>query len=250
VNSPKSLPHTRFRRLDRALRTCCALLAFQLWPAPVFAAPVPFQDVDDVRAAAANHLAFRMKEAYPGATPHIEMGQVDPRLRLPACSRLEFSEPAAARPALAGSLGVRCSEPEAWSIFIGFQVRLRGPALLARQPLTARSPIRIEDWDSGEANYGNDPGSYVQTLENLAGSTLSRPVAAGTPLQIQMLWRPRVIRAGQRVSVVIEGPGFQVSQDAIAQNNAYVGEAVKVRLKDRRLLQGRAEADGRVRINP
>jgi flagella basal body P-ring formation protein FlgA len=69
-------------------------------------------------------------------------------------------------------------------------------------------------------------------------------------LAIDMLRRPQVVRSGQRVRVVVEGSGFQVSQEGIAQNNAHAGETVKVKLDQKRFVQGTAQADGTIQVRP
>jgi flagella basal body P-ring formation protein FlgA len=52
------------------------------------------------------------------------------------------------------------------------------------------------------------------------------------------------------VRVVVEGSGFQVSQEGIAQNNAHAGETVKVKLDQKRFVQGTAQADGTIQVRP
>jgi len=178
------------------------------------------------------------------------MGAVDPRLRFPDCPAPQFFLPSGNRPWGSGNLGVRCDAPEPWSLYIGYQIQLRGPALVAKRPLAARAPLAAADWDLKAADYSTDPGAYPRDLLRFPGATLSRPVTAGTPLQVDMLRRPRVVHSGQRVRVVVEGAGFEISQEGLAQNSAHPGEAVKVKLGDHRFVQGTAQADGSVRVSP
>jgi flagella basal body P-ring formation protein FlgA len=214
------------------------------------AAAGPWQDWDTLRRQAADFLLEQAAENHPGSKAQVEMGAVDPRLRFPACPTPEFFLPPGNRGWGNGNLGVRCTSPEPWSLYIGYQVRLSGPALVAKRPLAARAPLAAADWEIKEVDYANDPGAYPRDLRHFPGATLVRPVVAGTPLAIDMLRRPQVVRSGQRVRVVVEGSGFQISQEGIAQNNAHAGEIVKVKLDQKHFVQGTAQADGTIEVRP
>jgi flagella basal body P-ring formation protein FlgA len=230
------------------MRCLWFLLAMTLLALP--AAASPWQDWDRLRRQAADYLLGQAKAGHPDATARVEMGVVDARLRFPACPAPQFFLPAGSKRWGSGNLGVRCEAPEPWSLYLGYQIQLRGPALVARRPLAARTPLAAADWETRDADYAGDPGSYPRDLGLFPEATLTRPVVAGTPLQIDMLRRPQVVRAGQRVRVVVAGAGFQVSQEGLAQNSAHAGDAVKVKLGDKRFVQGTAQADGSVRVLP
>lgn len=228
----------------------CLLVLAGLLLAALPAAASPWQDWDGLRGQAAEFLLAQAAEDHPGIMTRVEMGPVDPRLRFPACAAPEFFLPPGNRSWGNGNLGVRCESPEPWSLYLGYQIHLRGPALVAKRPLAMRSPLAPADWETREVDYGEDPGAYLRDLRNFPGATLARPVTAGTALVIDMLRRPQVVRSGQRVRIVIEGSGFQVSQEGIAQNNAHAGETVKVKLDNKRFVQGVAQANGTVQVRP
>jgi len=228
----------------------CLLLLAGLLMVSAQAAATQWQDWDALRQQAADFLLKQAAESHPGHKTRVEMGPVDPRLRFPACTAPTFFLPPGNRSWGNGNLGVRCETPEAWSLYIGYQIQVRGPALVAKRPLAMRAPLNAADWESKEVDYDTDPGAYPRDLRNFPGATLARPVPAGTPLVIDMLRRPQVVRSGQRVRIVIEGSGFQVSQEGIAQNNAHTGETVKVKLDNKRYVQGTAQANGTVQVSP
>lgn len=230
------------------MRCLLVLLGALLVAAP--AAASPWQDWNKLRQQASAYLLEQAMENHPEAKATVQMGAIDERLRFPACLAPQFFLPTTSRNWGSGSLGVRCDAPEAWTLYLGFQVSLRGPALLAKRPLASRAPLVAADWELKETDYATDPGAYPRALSNFPGATLTRPVAAGTALQIDMLRRPQVVRSGQRVRIVVEGAGFQISQEGIAQNSAHAGESVKVRLADKRFVQGTAQADGTVEVRP
>lgn len=229
---------------DRLL--ACFTLGLILLAPPALANA--WQDWEVLRRQAADYLRESVSELYPEASVSVEMGPVDERLRFTACPRPIFSLPGGGRAWGAGSLAVRCETPTAWTLYLSFQTRLRGPALVARTALPERATVSDADVELKNVDYQYDPGIYLRDLGPFRGAILARPLAAGTPLQVDLLRRPLVVRAGQRVRVLAVGQGFEIGQDGVAQGNAAVGEGVKVKLQNKRLVQGVAQADGTVRI--
>jgi len=212
------------------------------------AAPPPAQDFRALRAQAAAWLEGEVARTFPGVQVHARLGPVDDRLRLPACARPLFFLPAGVRLWDKGSLGARCVGDVNWSLYLTFEIRLRGPALVATQPLPARHAPTATEVESRIIDYAQAPGLHPRTLP--PGTRLSRPVAAGQPILIDMLLLPNVIQAGRKVRVEASGAGFSVSQEGTALNNAAAGESVKVRMATGRIVQGIATIEGTVAVAP
>lgn len=212
------------------------------------AAPPPDQDFQTLRAQAAAWLEGEIARTFPGVQARARVGPVDDRLRLPACARPLFFLPAGARLWDKGSLGARCAGEVNWSLYLSFENRLRGPALVATQPLPARHAPTAAEVESRIIDYAQAPGLHPRTLP--PGTRLSRPVAAGQPILIDMLLLPNVIQAGRKVRVEAGGAGFSVSQEGTALNNAAAGESVKVRMPTGRIVQGIATLEGTVAVAP
>lgn len=224
--------------------SCLPLLASLALSAPAEASAL--QDAQTLRMQAQRHLLERIGQTYPGVQGRVEMGAVDPRLRLPLCERLEFFLPAGVRLLGSGNLGVRCAGPEQWTLYLGFQIALRGPALVAKRPLGSRQPVMPEEVELREIDYEAAPGEYLRTVEELEGAMTARPFAAGQALTQDRLLRRQTVRAGQRVKVLFKGDGFQVTQEGVALNGAMPGEVVRVRVPSGKLIQGLATVDGQV----
>lgn len=223
-------------------------------PAVVMLAPsvalasAGFQDMAALRAQAAEHLLVVARQAYPDFLAQVETGKVDPRLRLAACPQPEFELTAGSTPHGQGHLAIRCREPVAWSFYLGYRITLVGEVLVARSPLPARSGLPPGSLELRRLTLSLPPGQYFQSPSQLRNSTLKRPLAAGQPVTLDSLRREPVIRAQQRVRLVVSGQGFQVSQEGTAQNAAHMGDPVSVKMPSGRVLKGVAEADGSVRV--
>lgn len=206
------------------------------------------QDHNALRGQAAGWLKQQAGANFPGTSAKVEVGQIDARLRLGACSQPEFFLPAGARLWGTGSLGVRCAAPANWSLYLTYRVRLNGPALVARHPLPARQALSAGDVSLAGLDYQTNPASYLQTLP--VGAVLSRPIPAGQAILLESLISPTVIQAGRKVRMRVAGPGFTIAQEGIALNSAKAGEAVRIKTGSGRIVQGMAGQDGEVEIHP
>lgn len=216
------------------------------------AAASDLQDLAALRQLAERFLQQQVKEADAALTPNIEIGPADSRLRLPRCQRppVPFLPPGA-RLHGNGSLGLRCEDAgQAWTLYLTYKITLQGPALVTRAPLGARQSLKTDDIELRTIVYDRPPGEYLRDVTLLAGAMTARPLPAGQPITVDGLLRNQTVRAGQRVKVWLSGTGFVVSQEGTALNGAAAGELVRVRTDAGKVLQGRAGADGRVRIEP
>lgn len=205
-------------------------------------------DVPRLRALAAVWLEQQVVTAFPGSVAQAAVGDLDPRLRLPACADTRFFLTANAQLWGRGSLGVRCASPVQWSFYLSYQNRIHGPALVAMRPLAAREAPAVGDVELRQIEYAQSPDLYPRTLPTDA--RVNRPIAAGQPLLIGWLSLPTVIQAGRQVRLQTRMPAFTVSQEGKALNTAAPGEMVRVKTPGGRIVQGTARQDGTVEVRP
>lgn len=210
----------------------------------------PRQDVAALRAAASQYLSAQVASAYPEAHSEISIGPVDPRLNLTPCSNLGFALPAGSNPWGSGNLRASCTAPSPWSLYLTYRVRLTGPALLAKRPLAVGEHPGPGDLETGMTEYAGDPGRYPKNQSELRNAALTRPLAKSHPVTIDMLRVPAIIKAGQKVRIVVDGNGFQINQEGVAQAQAGSGDTLRLKTPSGRFVQGTVQADGSVRIRP
>lgn len=208
------------------------------------------QDLGALRQAAARFVGEQVRIAYPATGARVEVGPIDPRLMLPACPKPGFELSSGSSLWGSGTLAVRCEAPRPWSLYVTYRTVLKGPALLARRPLPAGTAPGPDDLSSGTVDYDSDPGRYPRDPGALHGAVLTRPLAKDAPLTVDMLRIRPIIRPGQRVRVVIDGSGFQISQEGIAQAQAGVGDSLRLKTASGRYVVGVVQPDGSVRIQP
>lgn len=208
------------------------------------------QDFSVLRAAAGRFVSGEVKLAYPESAAEIEIGPIDPRLNLADCPEPVFTLAPGSKLWGSGTLAVDCTRPKPWALYLTYRTTLKGPALLARRPLPAGSTPGPADLVEDVIEYAGDPGRYPRDPANLRGAALTRPVAKNSPVTIDLLRIRPIIRAGQRVRIMLDGKGFQVSQEGIAQKQAGVGDSLRLKTPSGRYVQGIVQPDGTVRISP
>ncbi len=210
----------------------------------------PPQDMQQLYQLGNAWLVQQAAQTWPGVAARAETSRVDDRLKLPGCRDLQFSLPTGTRLGNSGSFGVQCRAPAKWRIYLSYQLRLSGPALVARQSLSARSVLGADALEERVVEYDYPPSSYQVNPRLPAGTFVTRPLAAGQAVLSEWLAQPPVISAGQRVRIHVQGGGFSVSQDGQALNTAATGEVVRVKTQSGRTVRGLAQEDGSVQVQP
>lgn len=186
-----------------------------------------------------------------GGAPRIEIsvGELDSRLRLAPCTRMEPYLPAGLRPWGRTRIGVRCVEgPTRWNVFLPVTVRVYAEAWVARGPLAAGAVISESDLARAEVDIAAAPDPVVADVRQAVGRTLARAIAAGEPFRTTHLRPIQWFAAGDTVKVVGVGRGFTVVGEGRALGAGLHGQKVRVRTDGGRILVGVARAAQTVEV--
>lgn len=193
--------------------------------------------------------AFLEREArgLPGQV-RITVSPLDARNQLPACAALVPFLPAGTRAWGQISVGVRCDSPVAWTAYLQAHVAVVADHLVTRRPLRAAQIVGPEDIDLRQGDLTALPDNTLTDASQAVGHHTRYAIAAGMPLRGEMLRIPPAVQQGQSVQVISSGPGFRVSSEGKALNNASPGEPVRVRMANGQVVTGTARAGGSVEI--
>ncbi len=178
----------------------------------------------------------------------ITMGKLDAR-RLPACTALEAFSPPGTRLSGRTHVGVRCLGPNIWSVLVPAQIAVTGNYVTTTRPLAAGQALQAGDLTTLSGDISSLPTGVITDPANAIGKTLRNSLGAGQPLRSDQLLAPLVIRQGQTVRVISKGPGFAVSSEGKAINNAAAGQIAQIRMNTGQTVSGIAQADGSVEIS-
>jgi len=183
-----------------------------------------------------------------GARIEVEVGALDPRLKLAPCTRITPYLPNGMRLWGRSRVGLRCDEGARWNVFVPVTVKVFGKAWAATQPLPAGSTIEAAQLQLQEVDLAADPSPLIRQPEAAIGRTLMRPLRPGQAVRETDLKARQWFAAGDTVRVVTVGSGFAISADGQALSPGIEGQPARVRIDGGRVVTGRATAQRRVEV--
>jgi len=180
----------------------------------------------------------------------IEIGKLDPRLRLAPCRRIEPQLPT--HGALWGRtrIGLRCVEGERpWQVWLPVTVKVFAPALVPVRALPAGTVLAAEHLQTAEVDWAEQTGAPFTQAAPLLGRTLGHALQPGQAVRAADLRLRQWFAAGDTVRVQARGDGFSVSGEGQALGAGFEGQSVRVRTESGRVLTGLPVAAHQVEVS-
>lgn len=205
-----------------------------------------YQDHAQIRASVVA-LVQQQTASLPGKVS-FQVGEIDRRIMLPECARLEAFLPAGSQLIGKTAVGVRCNAQNGWSIFVPVQIRVSLNLLVSARQLPAGHLLQEQDivaqtTETTKSVGFTDPAQVV-------GKVLRYGITAGQVLREDMLRLPYAVTQGQTVQIATQGSGFSIRNEGVALNNAVDGQPVQVRVGGGRVIGGIARNGGLVEVAP
>lgn len=214
-----------------------------LCPLLGYAEPLPArQDTNLILRSIDNFLSTQSK-GLPGNVK-ITLGQIDNRLNLASCITPEPFMPNGSRVWGKTTVGVRCTSPANWTIFVQADISVIGTYLISAAPLAQGQVVNANQLSSATGDLTKLPNGVITDASQAIGKTVAMSIPAGTPLRIDALRTPAAILQGQSVRLISTGNGFEITSEGRALNNANAGQPVQLRMVNGQVLSGIANADG------
>ncbi len=191
-------------------------------------------------------------EAQTAAAPPrvvVEIGEIDPRLRLAPCRRVEPRLPPPGRLWGRTRIGLRCVEGERpWQVWLPVVVKVFAPAPVPVRALPAGTVLAAEHLQSAEIDWAAHAQPPYGRAGDLVGRTLARALQPGDAVRAADLRLRQWFAAGTTVQVLARGNGFAVGGEGQALNAGIEGQPVRVRTDAGRVLIGLPVAERRVEV--
>jgi len=208
---------------------------------------VTAQDHDKIKQVATEFLR-QTSIAQPGDV-EITVNAIDNRLILAPCQALVPFLPTGSKAWGKTTVGVKCTAPTSWTIYLRANVQITAEYYVAAHSLTKGQVIAIDDLSKIKGEISNLPVGFISNPDQAIGKAIQNSVSSGTLLRTDALKSPAVVQQGQSVRVISMGNGFQVTTDAQAMNNASEGQIAKARTANGVTLSGIAKAGGIIEIS-
>jgi len=179
----------------------------------------------------------------------IKIGPIDPRLNVAECSALDPFIPSGSRLWGKTTVGIRCLAPSKWTIYISTSVHVLADYFVTVAPLAQGQSIHLKDITKNNGDITSLPPGVITDASQAIGRIASVSIPSGAPLRQDALRTQQAILQGQTVKLISTGPGFRVSSEARALNNASEGQVTQVRTSSGQLISGVAKAGGILEVN-
>jgi flagella basal body P-ring formation protein FlgA len=167
------------------------------------------------------------------------LGNLDSRLRLAPCNRVEPFLPAGNRLWGRTRMGLRCTDGAAkWSVFLPLTVKAIGMAWIVKGDIAAGSVLKLADLAEAEVDWAEDTAAVVIDPALWVGQVAARALVPGQVLRQGMFRPAQVFQVGAQVRVVAQGAGFQVLSDGQALTAGVVGQPARVKMDNGRITTG------------
>ena len=180
----------------------------------------------------------------------VGVGALDSRLKLAPCDKVEAYLPPGARLWGNTRVGLRCVQGASrWSVTLPASVKAYGPAWVIAGHVPAGTVLTDADVVESEVDWAEESAAVVRDRALWAGQVATRLLSTGQTLRQGMVKPAQVFQAGAQVRVLAQGPGFEVSGDALALSAGVVGQSARVRMENGRVASGVVVDTRTVRID-
>ncbi len=197
-------------------------------------------------------LALGTPAAAPAGVTRVEVvvGQLDPRLHLAPCLKVEPYLPNNVRLWGKGRIGLRCTGgPTRWSVFLPITVKAYGLALVMTGGISSGGVIKAGDLIEAEVDLAEDMTPAVLDPEQAIGRTVAQALKPGQSLRQGHLKPRQWFAAGETVRVIASGAGFSLESEGQALSNGIEGQPARVRTESGRVLTGNPVAERRLELS-
>lgn len=244
--------HHGVKKIATLLHACAWLIASVmagLAPATARADALDAGLAQQLQRLAADSAGAAMAQDGAPMRVEVELGQLDPRLKLAPCEQIKPYLPTGTRPYGHTRIGLRCLQgPTRWNVYLPVTVKLFAPALVAATALPAGTVLAAQHLQRTEVDLAASPDPALTAAPLALGRTLARPLAAGDTLRRGDLKARQYFNAGDVVRIVAVGNGYAVSAEGQAMTPGVEGQPARVRVESGRILSGVPSGDRRVEI--
>ncbi|MGV3653905.1 MAG: flagellar basal body P-ring formation chaperone FlgA [Noviherbaspirillum sp.] len=198
-------------------------------------------------APAVERFLLTQAQGLPGKVS-VSVGAIDAR-RDHSCAAPEVFLPRGSRAWGRTTVGVRCTAPSAWTVYVSATVKVEGDYLAAAVPLAQGQVLEAGDLATVRGDLASLPPGIITESAQAVGHTMALSVRAGAPLRRELLRAPQAVQNGQVVRLVSSGAGFSVSGEGRALGSASEGQVVQARAANGQVVSGVARMGGVVEIN-
>ena len=136
---------------------------------------------------------------------------------------------------------VQCLGSDTPPFFLGVDVKVWAPVLVVKGTVQSGQAIGVNDVEFRTMDLAELKHGWVSDTAHLSNKTAARQLWPGTLLKFDYLRGQAIVKNGDTVKVTMKGPGFSIGGTAVAMGEAELGEVVKIKTAQGKILHGIAK---------
>lgn len=181
----------------------------------------------------------------------IDVGRLDSRLSLSACEQaLETYLAPGSKLRGRTSVGVRCSAPKPWAVYIPATINLISTAYKTSRHLARGHIIQEQDIESAEYNLSSLNYGYFAEKTGLIGKQTRRRLQQGHIITPNQIIEPLMVKRGEKVALIAKSSSFSIKMKGEAMMNGAQGDRIRVKnMSSKRIIEGTVTQNNEVTVN-
>jgi flagellar basal body P-ring formation protein FlgA len=207
-----------------------------------------FQSLESIHASVMEYL---VSKANITAEHEITVNSLDKRLKLPQCSiPLEVFSANEVFKGNRISVGVRCADEKAWSIYTTANIKEFKDILVVAQTIPRGTLISRKLLTSARREVSKLRRGYYIDFSQVMNKQASRNLAPGTILHAGLLKEPKIVRRGEKVIILASSKSFEIKMTGLALMDGLKGQRIRVKNeKSKRIIEATVVEIGLVSVD-
>ncbi len=128
-------------------------------------------------------------------------------------------------------VGVRCSGPKPWKVYVPVDVTVTATVLVSRMTLPPGHELAANDLFEEQRDVSRLLSGYITDKSQVSGQRLKTQLIAGKILTPRMLQAVVAIRRGQTVTLTANNGGYEISTSGTALSDGALNQRIRVENK-------------------
>jgi len=237
--------HLNARRL---LHGVCGVCAGLLLLAGNPLAAATFQTHESIRQAAHDFLARHATGVSKDI--RINVNDLDPRLRVPACDQaLTSFLPPGSDIFTTSTVGVQCKGKKPWTLYVPAQINILENVVITMRPLPRGHQISQQDITTVKRDVGGLHSGFFTDPAKVIGKLIKRSISVNSVLDPNLLQRTLMVRRGEQVIIIAKASGLEVRMMGKALMNGAQGDLIRVRNNtSKQIITGTVTGNGTIDV--
>lgn len=173
-----------------------------------------------------------------GANVQVSFVKADERIGSAQCPAALFANSAGNKMWGRTYVRVQCVGSDTPPFFLGVDVKVWAPVLVVKGTVQSGQAVGVNDVEFRTMDISQLNNGWVTDLAHLNNKTAARQLWPGTLLKHDHLKGQAMVKNGDTVKVMMQGPGFAIGGTAVAMGEAELGEVVKIKTAQGKILHG------------